>query len=324
MFESAAKKEQNLAKQEGVSAPAVDKALTEKEAENMLHVLLQDPDNKFLLEIPKNREIVEEADSAIDALAYAEHQIYDRKHRTFRFENLISVEGVTPHSVDYDGMISTVERIMRGAREIGRGGDAFVVIDRNEMRSLPPEVCYKVALKERTPRGRNSISEEAEIQGKFYDVMQSEKLPIGVPIPFYTLSIAEKKIIAMEKLHAASVDDVLRGRGELPVWFEVDSFCDALTKTIEKFHAHNLFHRDMHFGNVMITQGERPKADEKIGYIIDFGLSGSGIEDMDPYKKEVAGSLFTYDNDYGIVEKVRKVLHELRKRQYANLKATTS
>jgi len=52
-----------------------------------------------------------------------------------------------------------------------------------------------------------------------------------------------------------------------------------------------------------------------MGYVIDFGLSGYAYADMEPYKKEIAGATFTYDQDYGRIESVRSDLKSFQDRQ---------
>lgn len=287
----------------------------EREAEEELELLLADPENKFLREIPQNLRAIDDAPTAVEALAFARDRIDERMKRTFRFEAISNIEGIIPLEVSYSGMKSTVDTILKNAQKIGEGGDAFVVVDKNEIRKLPPEICYKFATAEKTPRGRNTVTEEAVIQENFYQtVMNMKEGKIGIPMPFYVLEISDKKIIAMEKLQARSVEHILRGVGHLPAWFDIDEFCNELRKTLEYAHAHGLFHRDMHFGNIMISQSPERAENGKMGYLIDFGLSTVGDESIDPYKKEVAGATFTYDDDYGIIESVNKELTALKAR----------
>lgn len=288
----------------------------ELEAEQELQSLLDDPDNAFLTEVITNNEVIENSSSAVEALAYAKKKIMERLSRTTEFQSISVIEGITLLEVDFVAMKRTVDTILSNQLEIGRGGDAFVVIDKNEIRTLPPEICYKFSLTESTPRGRNSTKQEAEIQGRFYEVAKELKdAKIGVPIPFYSLEISNKKMIAMEKLPAKSIDDILRGRGYLPSWFDIDSFVSEIEKMLTHLHKAGLYHRDMHFGNIMITQVEELSPDGKWGYIIDFGLSGHQEEERYAYEKQVAGSTFTYEPDYGILPEVKRELQRLQQRQ---------
>lgn len=288
----------------------------EAQAERELELFLGDPENKFLLDIPKNRERIENATTAVEALQFAKQKSEERMKQTFHFEAVVHLEGVELLEGSFASMKEIIQRIQLGAREIGRGGDAYVVVDRNEIRELPPEICYKFAIAEKTPRGRNTHTEEAELQGKFYEVALHSKAAVGIPTPFYALEMGDKKIIAMEKLHAASIDDILRGRGVLPDWFEIDTFCEELKKLLDAFHDQDLYHRDMHLGNIMISQAQLRVDTPKMGYVIDFGLSHHSVGGIGAYHQEVAGDTFTYNDDYGIIASVKNELHKYRKRKY--------
>lgn len=116
----------------------------------------------------------------------------------------------------------------------------------------------------------------------------------------------------MEKLPAKSIDDIRRGKGTLPEWVterHIEQFTHDIIEALDHCHSQNLYHRDLHFGNIMFTQS--PTEVDKLGYIIDFGLSGFGQADMDPYKKETNTETFTYDNDYGRIDAVRDELLRL-------------
>jgi serine/threonine protein kinase len=292
--------------------PASEKE--EQDAENQLEELLNDPDNVFLTEIELNRRTIEENESAVKALAFARSRIEERLSKAMSFRGFEHSE-VTLKEIDLPALKHTIDSILKNQLEIGRGGDAYVVVDKNEIRELPPEICYKFALEEATPRGRNSTSYEAELQGMFYDTaLEKTDSKIGVPMPFYCAEFGSKKMIAMEKLGAKSIDDIKRGKGSLPEWLDVEEFCQELKSMLDHLHEHDLYHRDMHFGNVMITQKPHLEEGDKWGYIIDFGLSGVTKEEEFAYKKHVAGIDFTYSDDYGMIKEARLLLNDLKSR----------
>lgn len=282
--------------------------LTESQAQEELDALLENPAHRFLTENPANRERIENAETAKEALAFAKDRIRQRIEASTTFNGLRTIEGIEIEELSAEGLQATVETVWKNRQSIGQGGDAVVVIFKNEIRRIPPEICYKFATAEKTPRGRNSIQVEAELHEQFYDVATQLDGKIGVPVPFYSLEVGDKKLIAMEKLPAASLEDILRSKGVLPQWLDPDEFCQELKRFIDECHKKHLYHRDMHFGNIMITQKKELNEGEKMGYIIDFGLSGQSEIDEFAYKKEVAGSLFTYNDDYGIISEVNRVL----------------
>lgn len=300
-----------------VAKPEKEKVETiEQEAERLLAQLLDDPNNIFLTEIPANKKYIDDAPTAVEALAFALQKIKARLERTAQLMIVSSeVIGVEVLDVDHVALAENVEEILKHAQEIGRGGDGVVVIDKSEVRELPPEICYKFALAEATPRGRNTTAQEMKTQELFYKAMaENPNSRIGIPIPFYALEIGHHKVIAMEKLNARSIDDILKGNGTLPDWFDLDALFAELNDALNYLHAKGLYHRDMHLGNVMISQKRVLSEGDKMAYIIDFGLSCEDETGLEPYKKEIAGTTFTYDNDYGIIVKGRSALKAFQKR----------
>lgn len=299
--------DQRLKKHEEVSSETV--------AETLLEELLNDPANAFLQTVPQNALVIENATTATEALAFAEKRIRERLVATLNVSKVVGGHSERIQ-VNPDSVLNTLEHIQQHAIEIGIGADGRVVIDSTDTTNINPEICYKFSLLEKVRRGRNSVSEETELQSAFYDASQELKSKdIGVPMPFYEIEVFTTQMIVMEKLHAKSADEILRGIGTLPEWFDVDRFCNSLTLFIDEMHARNLYHRDMHFGNVMISQHQTWTEGDTMGYVIDFGLSGYAFENMEPYRKEVAGDTFTYDNDYGRIKLLKSSLKSLQERQ---------
>lgn len=287
--------------------------LSEPEAENQLEELIALPENKFLVEVAVNREAIESAESAREALLFAQRRIHERLESTLSVKRAVQghVEAVRTNT---ETAVTVLSEVLAHSTQIGEGADGRVVMDTRGEHGLHPEVCCKFALVETLKRGRNSMIEEIEMQSAFYEAAAScTDARIGVPEPYYEVDTGNIQIIAMEKLHARSVDDVLRGFGTLPKDFDVDVFCDALRSFIDTMHAKGLYHRDLHYGNIMVTQAGALE-DAPVGYVIDFGLSGHVHPGTDAYRKELAGTVFTYDDDYGRIESVRKDLKGLQSR----------
>jgi hypothetical protein len=64
----------------------------------------------------------------------------------------------------------------------------------------------------------------------------------------------------------------------------------------------------------MVAQAQAKEDAPKLGYIIDFGVSAHGVEGMDPYRTEGGGEVFTFSEDYGRINHVRKQLKQLKAR----------
>lgn len=289
----------------------------EEEAERILEQVLDNPENTFLTDHPENKRRIESFSTAVESLAFALAQIERRAQKTERFSSSSSVEefDIKIVNIDIGGIRRNLEEVLKHAVEIGRGGDAFVVVDKSEIRELPPEICYKFAITETTPRGRNNTFSELNLQEAFYKAnLKNKESKIGVPIPFYAHEVGLHKVIAMEKLNARSIDDIVNhGIGILPLWFDIDTFCNELKSSLDYFHTLGLYHRDMHFGNIMISQKNELEEGDKVGFIIDFGLSVVDDAGLEPYKKYVAGNVFTYSDDYGILGGVKQALYHHQK-----------
>lgn len=291
----------------------------EKLAEARLEELLDNPDNEFLLSVPRHMEVIESAATAQEALQYAQNRIHAREAATFTLRTVEQHEDVEYSNLDYTGIRHTLEIINQYAVEIGKGGDAIVVVSSVEGAGEQSYICYKFAKEEETPRGRNPMEVELELHAEFYEALtQVEDLAIGVPTPYYYITMARQKLLAMEKLPAASVSDILRHKASLPAWFDseaIDYVCNELIRAVNILHDQGLYHRDLHSGNIMVSTNPQPENVDKLGYIIDFGLSAKGVEGMDPYRKDTASGTFTYNDDYGKIESVRTQLKALIERR---------
>lgn len=288
--------------------------LTEQQAEQRLEKILDDPNNRFLTTIVTNYTYINDAATALDALAFAQRKISERLNRTLHVLAPTSHNENKVLEANPEHLLFLVEHIKHNQLIIGEGGDAWVVVDKNEIIDLPPEICYKIFKQEATPRGRNSVVAEHDLQSVIYDILEeNQSLRIKAPRPFYALEVGAEKILAMEKLPARSIDDLLRGRGTLPHWINIEQFCNQLELVLQCLHTKNIYHRDMHLGNIMISQSQID-AGQPMGYLIDFGLSGYAYDPQFAYKKEVADMTFTYNQDSSIMKTVRSSLHGLRER----------
>ncbi|MEY3784434.1 MAG: Lipopolysaccharide kinase (Kdo/WaaP) family [Candidatus Parcubacteria bacterium] len=286
----------------------------ETAAERKLDEILDNPDNAFLSEHKMNLDRIENADTSVESLRIAEELISARLEQTFKIRMLSEVEGIEEIEVNIGGIKERINNIKTTQELIGEGGDAFVVIDKNEITTLSSDACYKFAKEKKNEDGRNTSLREAEIQQHFYKVAQEhDNLCIGVPEPYYSVKYGQTELIVMERLSAKSVKDIAEGKGSVPQRLDVNKLCDDLKEMLEIFHANSLYHRDLHTGNFMISQSEVDDGN-KLGFVIDFGHSDFSIINEDPYRKNIADKVFTYKKDDVIVEDLRQSLLEYQKR----------
>ena len=282
----------------------------EKETWDKLDELLEDPENAFLFEHDVNRIAIEEAPTALEALKIANDLIDKRLEATFKLSVLGNVEGVEPISINIEGVRKVLESIQANQEKIGEGGDAIVVIHKEESELFGAEICYKIAKAKAQMEGRNPTLVEAEVQEEFFREMQEyTDLCIRAPEPLYAIKYGKYEMIGMEVLQAVSVKDIVNGKGYISSWFNVDAFCDQLQELLNRLHSNHKYHRDLHRGNIMIHQSETEPEDGKWGYVIDFGYSGYAILGSDPYKRDVGDKTFTFLKDDDIVSNLRETLN---------------
>ena len=107
------------------------------------------------------------------------------------------------------------------------------------------------------------------------------------------------KYLLMERLNAVSIEDIACGRAEIPESFNFDKFSVSLRKYIEDMHnIFNIYHRDLHEGNIMI--------DKVTGmpYVIDFGTSKEFYGEGDPYEVIKGNIVERKTSDEGMIKKV--------------------
>ncbi len=150
-------------------------------------------------------------------------------------------------------------------------------------------------------------------EAEFLDSLQGIDDSVKVPRPycFWEKEFVDKgespeikSFLLMEQLDAVSLDDVFEyERAPLPESFDVDDFFRKLRVFFEKMHTRNIFHRDVHGGNIMI--------DKKTGdpRVIDFGSSAFSTPE-EAYTEEWKGSVIRFPRDDSALDRLER---EVRK-----------
>lgn len=156
----------------------------------------------------------------------------------------------------------------------------------------------------------------SHIEAQFLSDTQHISKEVGVPKPYYSVeySIADPKgnmanisALAMERLDAVSIEEVVSGREDMPAAFNSKTFWAHLRDFVTDMHEKHIYHRDFHGGNIMIGKKDgRP-------YVIDFGAAAYATE-YDAYERPVRGNVATlrFIEDFAGIEKVRTELEESR------------
>ncbi len=166
-----------------------------------------------------------------------------------------------------------LERLIERSESIGLGGNAEV-FGLNDPHF--GELCVKKIHK--IPQMRCN-DEETEFE------YQEEIGELGVRVPALIAYIQNEetkdKYIIMERIMGPSFEDIIERNVALPENYDHTSFWKELNRQLKLMHDANIYHRDLHKGNIMIDKDGGPA-------IIDFGTAGrSWGSEENPYKDAV-------------------------------------
>jgi serine/threonine protein kinase len=163
--------------------------------------------------------------------------------------------------IDDKELIDCLEDTLVSAKEIGFGNNATVY-------NLPgfDSLCVK-KIKKYPKVVINSLDEEAEFQQEVFN--------LGIPTPRYFKKLRHKETrqeyMVMEKIDGFSLGDILENPqiekfSAILEKYNHEYFFKKLTSMIQTLHKNNIYHRDLHSGNIMITKDGEP-------VIIDWGAA---------------------------------------------------
>ncbi|MCK9351518.1 MAG: phosphotransferase [Candidatus Paceibacterota bacterium] len=171
-------------------------------------------------------------------------------------------------------------------------------------------VCYKVVSDYTAYFESNNIYEEGAFLEELGDLSVKG---VRTPELYFYLEQDGLVVLVMENLPAVSIKDVVFGAG-LPNQYDEKTFWNDLCEYVQKMHEKGIFHRDLHFENIMID------AITGKPFIIDFGDSikmpensqDDPYEVRDRYSKSVTGRK---QDDFECIEEVRKDFSSSLKRK---------
>lgn len=184
------------------------------------------------------------------------------------------VEIILDAKEDTLALVECIKSMEMKATSIGEGGNAIIYA---VLGTAFDKVCLK-KVKEKPQIMLNDIIREHEFQDMVEDA--------GVRTPHTLASIdtSEGKYLIMERVEGHSVFEVLQNPKLLPENFDAKVFCDSLDEQIAKMHRAGIYHRDLHYRNVMVNMDGLP-------VIIDFGTATEG-----------SGSDFTYEESVSMYD----------------------
>ncbi len=184
-----------------------------------------------------------------------------------------------------------IKRIECGGYNIGEGKTAKVC-----MLEEYPEACLKT-ISEKTI-SKNRSHKEME----FLDLASHHNLP--VPKPICSVETDDgKDYLFMETINGFSLEDLVNMDlfGDLPETFDFKKFFSELRVIVERMHEQRIYHRDLHWGNVLVDKEGKP-------IIIDFGdATVNHLSSEDPYREiNAKGEMTLYQSDENRIAQVYK------------------
>ena len=175
------------------------------------------------------------------------------------------------------------EAINKKWEELGEGYTAKVFTS-----SVDCECCFKIITEPQEYKKGNDVKREMEYLDKLKDL----DAEVRTPYPYYYFMNEENHLYVMEKLNAVGLDEVMFGKKEIPDNFNFDSFFKKLENFVQKMNQKNIYHRDLHEGNIMI---DKETGDPRI---IDFGKSKRNVPYEDAFRdKTIKGEEEVFPSD---------------------------
>ena len=193
-----------------------------------------------------------------------ESALHTRPHFASSVEHVVTDQDAINRTLD------TIREIEgRNDLYVGEGKTAHVFRD-----PYAEGLCYKYVHDFDEYREWNSI----EIEAHFLELLEGLEVD-GARTPHLTGFVDQPdiKVIAMEYLQGRSIDKYVNAKRPFPSDFNPELFMRRLRDYITALHAKNIYHRDLHEGNVIIGPNSTP-------YIIDFGRATFSIVPESAYE----------------------------------------
>lgn len=198
----------------------------------------------------------------------------------------------------------TISDIDANGLSIGSGKTATVMV--LEQRN---DICLKIVDKNRSRSNHVNINNNVNDELSFLDKLSSKQflkeLNLAqekiVPKPFLSKKEFNREFLFMEQIKGSSLEDILKDKKNMSQNINWELFFSKLENIIQKLHTHNIYHRDLHAGNIMINENHEP-------IIIDFGNAyESFFVDENPYREELGTRTITYKSDEENIQQLKKL-----------------
>lgn len=195
-------------------------------------------------------------------------------------------------------ILDYIQSLREKGNILGSGQTADVCYSKTNSR-----LCYKIIRSKEYYY--NNVEEEARFLSAAREINNTEVI---IPEPEYSISNEDESLnaLAMERLDAFSIEDLLNEKEALPANFDFRGFFKKLENFVVKLNQAKIFHRDIHPGNIMIER----KTDKPC--LIDFGAAKKNFfSSEDPYRYlDAKGELIIFTNDLIGIQQVKNKVRD--------------
>lgn len=197
-----------------------------------------------------------------------------------------------------------VTAIKNRGLEIGAGKTAKVLmLEKNNLICLK-SVDKNVVRKERIQLD-NHVNEEMEFLDKLSNPNFLKEIGLAnkkiVPAPLLNYEDQSYGFLFMEHIDGVSLQEIIDKKNleHSPQEINWSDFFQELENIVSKLNRANLYHRDLHAGNIMIDQEKKP-------IIIDFGNAyKSFLNDEDPYERHDFSGVTRWTSDEENIKRIK-------------------
>lgn len=152
-------------------------------------------------------------------------------------------------------VVKTLENFNEDIDPIGEGGNAKIYSLQNDLEKY----CFKKS-KKKPQIKYNDIDTEHNFQKK------ARNAGVKTPLSSVSFETAKGEYLLMERVFGCTIREAILNPRLLSKKFKATVFIADLRDQVEKMHNARIYHRDLHFDNVMINE-------EGLPVIIDFGTA---------------------------------------------------
>ncbi len=158
-----------------------------------------------------------------------------------------------------------------------------------------PNMCYKIITDSAEYENCATVKEEMIFLDKLINVNVNG---VRVPRPHYYHMTPDNHLCVMEKLNAATLQEILDKKQTLPSNFDIEKKFEDLRQFFDIMHKkYHIHHQDFHEGNIMFD------LDDGTIYVIDFGKAIYSFGEEGDMHKNTQGVTAPLNDEYKLQQR---------------------